>query len=123
MDFDTPAPFFLFYHTSLDFSTLSTRPYREQYNKWWNILARRFKSLHISKLAVAWEKGLIPLKLNEKYVIDDVSFNIMEIAIIGAYKEQISMPDFFRTMLAIYQSGHLVCGWTGDQANGKFIAY
>ena len=97
--------------------------YREQYNKWWNILVGQFKSLYLPELSKVWECRLTPLKLNAKYVIADLSFNILGIAVIGAYKEQISMPDFFKTMLAVYQSGHLVCGWSGDKETGKFIAY
>lgn len=106
-----------------DFTTALFTSYREQYNKWWNILVQQFKTQHLPKLSKAWESGLLPLKLNEKYILADIAFNVTVIAVIGAYKEQISMPEFFRTMLAIYQSGHLVCGWSGNKLNGKFISY
>lgn len=106
-----------------DFTEALVISYREQYNKWWNILAGQFKSVYLPELSKVWERRLTPLNLNEKYVTEDLSFNILGIAVIGAYKEQIPMPDFFKTMLAVYQSGHLVCGWSGDKATGKFIAY
>lgn len=106
-----------------DFTSALSMSYREQYNKWWNILAEQFKSQHIPELSKTWERELSLLKLNEENIVCDVHFNIMAIAIIGAYKEQIPMPDFFKTMLAIYQSGHLVCGWSGNKTSGKFIVY
>ena len=106
-----------------DFTTALFTSYREQYNKWWNILMGQFKTLYLPEFSRAWECGLIPLKLNEKYIIADITFNIAGSAVIGAYKEQISMPEFFKIMLAIYQSGHLVCGWSGDKLNGRFIVY
>lgn len=106
-----------------DFTSALSISDREQYNKWWNLLTEQFKSQHIPELSRSWERGLSPLKLSEENIVCDVCFNIMAIAIIGAYKEQIPMPDFFKRMLAIYQSGHLVCGWSGNKNNGKFIVY
>ena len=55
-----------------DFTTALFTSYREQYNKWWNILVQQFKTQHLPKLSKAWESGLLPLKLNEKYILNSV---------------------------------------------------
>ena len=31
--------------------------------------------------------------------------------------------DFFDKMLAIYLSGHLPCGWSGEYPEGRFFVY
>lgn len=97
--------------------------HREEYNRWWNVLAKQFKTRHLPPLHRAWEAGLLRLDLNKDYIKADIAFNILSIAVIDAYREQLPMPDLFKTMLAIYQSGHLVCGWQGDEKTGNFIAY
>ena len=96
---------------------------REQYNEWWNLLVNHFKAQYIPRLNKIWKSKLEPLGLNEKYVLNDISFNVLSIAVIGAYKEQIPMPDFFQKMLEIYKNGHLICGWKGNKDNGSFIIY
>lgn len=106
-----------------DFTAALCASYREEYNKWWNVLAGRFKAERLPKLLEMWENALAPLGLNEKYIINDISFNVLNIAVIDAYKEQLPTPDFFKAMLAVYRSGRLICGWTGSREKGKFLVY
>lgn len=77
----------------------------------------------IPQLTELWAKKLTPLGCNTPYVTNDISFNVLSIAVIDAYKEQLPMPAFFQKMLEIYQSGHLICGWKGKKGDGHFIVY
>ena len=106
-----------------DFTSSLFVSHRDEYNKWWNKLVKQFKSRYISQLEVLWRSRLETLGLYEKYIMDDIAFNVLGIAILGAYKEQISMPAFYQKMFEIYKSGHLICGWKGKKDSGCFIVY
>lgn len=97
--------------------------HRDEYNKWWNRLVKQFKSSYLPQLEALWRNRLEPLDLYEKYIMEDIAFNVLSIAVIGAYREQISMPAFYRKMFEVYKSGYLICGWKGKKDSGCFIVY
>ena len=106
-----------------DYTTALFLSHREDYNKWWNVLAKQFKGQYIPQLEKKWKNKLEPLGLNEPYVISNLSFNVLGIAVASAYKQLVPLPAFHTTMLEIYKSGHLICGWKGKKDSGNFIVY
>lgn len=58
---------------------------------------------------------------------DAVLLDLNRIALQSAYAKRFRrVPDFFQKLFAIYERGHLPCGWSGDlQAwpEGQFIVY
>lgn len=105
------------------FTTALFTSYRQEYNKWWNALVDQFKTQCLPPLKDIWESRLEPLGLNEPYVLNDLSFNVLSASVIGAYRDCLPMPEFYQKMLEIYKSGHLICGWKGKKENGSFIVY
>ena len=61
--------------------------------------------------------------LNTRDVLNDVSFNILSITVIDAYKDIVSMPILFCRILEVYETGWLPCGWRGSKETGKLIVY
>ena len=55
-------------------------------------------------------------------ILDDVPFNIITLFMLDFYSECFK-SEFFDKMLAIYLSGHLPCGWSGEYPDGKFFVY
>lgn len=106
-----------------EFTSDLFRSHRESYNKWWNVLVNQFKTQYTPELKKIWESKLEPLGLNETCVVEDISFNILNLAVIEAYKDQIPLPPFYQKMLSIFKSGCLVCGWKGKKDDGNFIVY
>ena len=109
-----------------DFTTalclLSIRTQGKQ-DQQWNPLALAFKEDHLPALEPLWQKALEPLGLWEKEVIDDLRFVILGIAVIDAYKDLLETPEFFRRLLAVYEAGHLPCGWKGKKDKGCLLVY
>ena len=89
----------------------------------WNNLVNDFKERYLSQLKEQWEFALTPSGLNTTDVLNDVSFNILSIAVIDAYKEIVPVPSFFLQLLEVYEMGHLPCGWKGTETAGKLIIY
>lgn len=105
-----------------DLCLLSIRS-QEKPDRQWNPLAVEFKEAHLPALEALWQKALEPLGLWEKPVIDDLRFCVLGIAVIDAYKDLLETPEFFRRLLALYQSGRLPCGWKGKKDKGCFLVY
>ena len=89
----------------------------------WNNLVLDFKKRYMPQLRAKWETALQHYELNTSDVLNDISFNILSIAVIDAYKTLVPMPQFFNTLLEVYELGYLPCGWKGAKGTGKLIIY
>lgn len=103
-------------------STRSIKGLGREYQEW-NNLADDFKKGCIPQLNANWETALQHYGLNTSAVLNDVSFNILSITVIDAYKSIVPMPPFFSQLLKIYELGYLPCGWRGTKESGKLIVY
>lgn len=103
-------------------STRSIKGLGREYQEW-NNLVDDFKKECIPQLNAKWETALQHYGLNTSAVLNDVSFNILSITVIDAYKSIVSMPSFFSQLLKIYELGYLPCGWRGTKESGKLIVY
>ena len=93
-------------------SLRSTSGLGREYQEW-NNLVLDFKKSYIPQLMSQWESAL------ER----SVSFNILSITVIDAYKDIVSMPILFCRILEVYEAGWLPCGWRGSKETGKLIVY
>lgn len=89
----------------------------------WNNLVDDFKKRYIPQLKEQWGIALTPSGLNTSSVLNDISFNILSIAVIDAYKMIVPTPPFFLQLIEVYEAGHLPCGWKGKKDTGKLIVY
>lgn len=89
----------------------------------WNNLVGDFKKRCMPQLYAKWEAALQYCELNTSDVLNDVSFNILSIAVIDAYKDIVPMPLLFCRILEVYEAGWLPCGWRGNKEAGKLIVY
>lgn len=103
-------------------SLRSTSGLGHEYQEW-NNLVDDFKKSWMPRFHAKWETALQHHELNTSDVLNDVSFNILSIAVIDAYKDIVPMPLFFRRVLEVYEAGWLPCGWKGTQETGKLIVY
>lgn len=94
------------------------KEYRE-----WNALVEDFKNRWLPSLKKQWETALAPSGLDTAEVLNDVSFNVLSIAVIDAYKELVPVPPFFLRLLEVYEVGYLPCGWKGKGDAGKMMIY
>lgn len=105
-----------------DFTAQLSVSFKKQYSEW-NNLVSEFKKKYLPDLQKKWKLKLAEMELDEKYIMDDIRFNILGIVVIDAYRDCIPMPDFFKELLKLYESGHLPCGWKGKKDAGNFIVY
>lgn len=89
----------------------------------WNNLVQNFKNDYMPQLNAQWGIALQQYGLNTSEVLSDVSFNILSIIVIDAYKTLVPMPQFFCRLLEVYELGYLPCGWRGTKGNGKLIIF
>ncbi len=103
-------------------SLRSTSGLGREYQEW-NNLVLDFKKSYIPQLMSQWESALERSALNTRDVLNDVSFNILSITVIDAYKDIVPMPILFCRILEVYEAGWLPCGWRGSKETGKLIVY
>lgn len=89
----------------------------------WNNLVLDFKKSCMPQLNAKWETALQYYELNASDVLNDISFNILSIAVVDAYKDFVPMPHFFSQLLTIYELGYLPCGWKGAKETGKLMVF
>ena len=89
----------------------------------WNQLVQEFKQCYMPPLIAQWTAALEPIGLHTKAVMDDLSFNMLVIAVLDAYRELVPVPEFFIRLLTLYKLGFLPCGWKGKAVDGRFIIY
>ena len=104
-----------------DFTDFLCRNYRELYNKNWNVVVKQVKSEYMSEIKSKVERNWENEK-SRQGILNDVQFNIVTLFMLNFYSECYK-SDFFDKMLAIYLSGHLPCGWSGEYPEGKFFVY
>lgn len=86
----------------------------------WNQLAKDAK--------VFWKDELLK-KIPHLDGFDNVLFlqciewDVIHYLIEDAYKDKIKKPLFFDSLIHIYESGHMPCGWDGVWPNGKLVVY
>ncbi len=89
----------------------------------WNNLVLDFKKRYIPQFKERWEVALASSGLDTTDVLNDISFNILSITVIDAYKAIVPTPSFFLQLLDVYESGYLPCGWKGTANTGKLLIY
>ncbi|KHT10605.1 hypothetical protein [Pectobacterium carotovorum] len=52
-----------------------------------------------------------------------IEWDVIHYLIEDAYKDKIKKPLFFDSLIHIYESGHMPCGWDGVWPNGKLVVY
>ena len=87
----------------------------------WNVAVGEIKSKYMNEIREKIENKWVDEK-SKQYVIDDVQFNVLTLFMLDYYSEYYQ-SDFYERMLAIYLSGHLPCGWSGEYPKGRFIVY
>ena len=87
----------------------------------WNVAVGEIKSKYMNEIREKIENKWVDEK-SKQYVIDDVQFNVLTLFMLDYYSEYYQ-SDFYERMLAIYLSGHLPCGWSGEYPEGRFIVY
>ncbi len=92
-------------------------------DKLWNGLVKEWKSEYLPSIESIWIKNLDAVGLNIKAVIDSVRFSVLDIVMADAYNSIVPMDQFFIDLLAIYESGHLPCGWWGKKDKGCFYYF
>jgi hypothetical protein len=98
----------------------------DAYGGYWNKLAKEattsiekvaLDGLHCELQRRGWPVELV------KPIVVDLTRAILEISYRAQFKKA---PAFFTTVLEIYKSGHLPCGWSGNLSEwpaGSIIAY
>ncbi|MGG0334915.1 hypothetical protein [Priestia aryabhattai] len=93
----------------------------ELYNKNWNVLVREVKTEVLPKVVDKIENQVSILGLSSD-IANSVKFDIINIIMVLTYEKYYN-SDFYTSMLDIYLSGHIPCGWDGDYPNGKILVY
>ncbi|UVO07424.1 hypothetical protein LW347_16280 [Pectobacterium polonicum] len=86
----------------------------------WNNLAKEAKCFLKDKLL-----KIIP-QLNDFdniLLLQCIEWDVVSYLIEDAYKDKIKKPLFFDSLIHIYESGHIPCGWDGVWPNGKLVVY
>ncbi|WP_409310354.1 hypothetical protein [Pectobacterium sp. B1J-3] len=52
-----------------------------------------------------------------------IEWDIIHYLIEDAYKDKIKKSLFFDSLICIYESGHIPCGWDGNWPNGNLVVY
>ncbi|WP_140456882.1 MULTISPECIES: hypothetical protein [Priestia] len=93
----------------------------ELYNNNWNVLVREVKREVLPKVINKIESQVSILGLSSD-IVNSVKFDIINIIMVLTYEKYYN-SDFYNSMLDIYLSGHIPCGWDGDYPNGKILVY
>lgn len=105
-----------------DFASSILRNHIEQYHMMGEEREKIRKE--VLKLSKRFTAGLKKKEIRfDGIVLEDVIFNVQTLFMVNDYSEYYMADVFFEQMLEIYLSGHLPCGWSGGQKNGKFKVY
>lgn len=52
-----------------------------------------------------------------------IEWDVIHYLIENIYKDKIKKPLFFDSLICIYESGHIPCGWDGVWPNGNLVVY
>lgn len=82
----------------------------------WNSLVLDFKERHLPRFKSQWEPALENYGLNTRDVVNDVSFNVLSIVVIDAYKDWYLPRRFWRSFWRFIRPGIFP---VGGKARGK----
>ncbi|AVT59989.1 hypothetical protein WCT78_21485 [Pectobacterium versatile] len=86
----------------------------------WNDLAQEAKSFLKDKLL----KQIPHLNgFDNVLLLQCIEWDVVSYLIEDAYKDKIKKSLFFDSLIHIYESGHIPCGWDGVWPNGKLVVY
>ncbi|MBE5216006.1 hypothetical protein IG611_19970 [Pectobacterium sp. A535-S3-A17] len=86
----------------------------------WNDLAKEAKSFLKGELL----KKIPHLNgFDNVLLLQCIEWDVVSYLIEDAYKDKIKKPLFFDSLIHIYESGHIPCGWDGVWPNGKLVVY
>lgn len=92
---------------------------------YWNSLARTSRQIIQQKVMPKVNDGLA--NVSASVLADSVLLDLNRIALHSAYAKRFrKLPNFFSLLSAVYQQGHLPCGWAGSPADwprGQFLVY
>ena len=89
----------------------------------WNNLTVHFKQQVLPKLEVLWQDALKPYDLADRAILGDISFNVLNYALLKTYEPYVEIPAFYKELFAIYEQGKLPYGWKGTREMGEFLVY
>jgi hypothetical protein len=100
--------------------------YREHYDQWWNVLAKGARDELNARMperikTIFHAPGMNPFFTNFPGIVKgDTQMAIVEMSWAAAgYK----VPSYRRDLFAIYEAGHLPCGWDGGKFPDGFLVY
>lgn len=92
---------------------------------YWNQLSRMSRDRIQKEIMPSVNEVLRDMRAQS--LSDSVLLDLTRIALWFAYSKRFRrVPDFFETLLVVYEHGHLPCGWSGDLAQwpeGRLIVY
>ena len=85
----------------------------------WNVMAQ--------KVGKTIDDELIPLLppsiTDDSRVLNSVKWDVMAFLMEDIYKDKIKMPLFFKSLIGVYEAGHIPCGWDGEWPKGRLVVY
>lgn len=60
---------------------------------------------------------------DNKLLLQCLEWDVVHYLIEDAYKDNLKKPLFFASLIAVYESGHLPCGWDGEWPEGNLVIY
>ena len=60
---------------------------------------------------------------DNKLLLQCVEWDVVHYLIEDAYKDKLKKPLFFNSLMSVYESGHIPCGWDGEWPEGTLVIY
>lgn len=86
----------------------------------WNKLAKEAKEFLKYELI----KSIPQLNcFDNKLLLQCLEWDVVHYLIEDTYKDKLKKPLFFNSLMIIYESGHIPCGWDGEWPEGNLVIY
>lgn len=86
----------------------------------WNKLAKEAKAFWNDELL----KNIPNLDgFDNVLLLQCIEWDVIHYLIEDAYKGKLKKSLFFDSLICIYESGHIPCGWDGVRPNGNLVVY
>ncbi|MBN3163201.1 MULTISPECIES: hypothetical protein [Pectobacterium] len=85
----------------------------------WNPLVREAKKILDGEVLPSISSNII----TNEVILNNVKWDLVNYLMEDAYKDKIKKPLFFDSLICIYESGHIPCGWDGVWPNGNLVVY
>jgi hypothetical protein len=102
-----------------EISGFLARKYANEF-QWWNNLAQQAKSFFHDHLI---HKIPAPEGVDKELLMRCIEWDVVHFLIEDAYKENLPHPLFFESLIKVYASGNLPCGWQGEWPDGKLLVW